>query len=113
MKGKYFPVHYDEVIKHEQEVIVNNEKNDKSIITLIEQNQYFLREAVSYLRELFNQYDDTVQDFLNRIHSSPKLREEFEKLKQKEQIEQKKRNFLKELLLPKGIRGNGLWIFSI
>jgi hypothetical protein len=85
--------HYvkNEIVFRNNVIIVNNEKNDKSIISLIETKNYLPALILQKLRELFNQYDDSVQDFMNRIQSNQKLREEFEKLQHKERVAQKKK----------------------
>lgn len=87
----FFRYSKNEIIIKGNEIVVNNEKNDKSIIALIEEKKYLTADVLFQLKELFNQYDDSIQDFLNRIQFNPKLSEEFEKLQQKEKIEQKKR----------------------
>jgi len=73
------------------EIIVGNDKNDRSIIALIETNNYLPESIFLQLKELFIKFDDSIQDFLNRIQSNPKLADEFEKLKKKEEIEHKKK----------------------
>ena len=86
-----FSYNKNEIVFKDNTIIVNNEKNDKSIIALIETKQYLPVNVLLQLKELFNTYDDSIQDFLNRIQSNQKLREEFEKLQRKEKIEQKKK----------------------
>ncbi|NTS42995.1 AAA family ATPase [Flavisolibacter sp. BT320] len=80
----------NDIVSTSKGIIVNNETNDKNIIHLIENNNYWPANVISSLKALFDEYDDSIQDFLNRIQSSPKLKEEFEKLKEKEKIENKK-----------------------
>jgi hypothetical protein len=87
----FFRYSKNEIICNGHEIIVNNEKNDKSIIALIEVKNYLPSNVLLDLKELFNKYDDSIQDFLYRIQSNKKLREEFERLQQKEKIEQKKK----------------------
>ncbi len=86
-----FSYYKNEIAKINTKIIVNNEKNDKSIIALIEKEKFLPEESILKLKELFNVYDNSIQDFLNRIYSDENLKIEFEKLRQKERIEQKKR----------------------
>jgi hypothetical protein len=86
-----FGYNKNEIVFKDNTIIVNYEKNDKSIIATIEAKNYLPLNILLELKELFNKYDDSIQDFLNRIQSNQKLREEFEKLQQKEKIEQKKK----------------------
>jgi len=91
-----------DIINHS--IVVSMDKNDKSMIALIETGNYLPANAMQQLKELFNRHDDSIQDFLNRIQSNQKLREEFEKLKDKEKIEQKKKNYQRVLALMLRIR---------
>lgn len=85
-----------EITLFSNQIIVNNDKNDKSIISEIEACNYLPEREIQLLREFYEKYDDSIQDFLSRIQSSPKLAEEFEKLKEKEKVEQKKKELTEE-----------------
>ena len=93
------------------QIFLNGELNDKVIINLLETKKLLDLTSLNKLREFFNKYDDSVQDFLNRIQSNHKLRDEFEKLKEREKIEQKKKE------LSEGIGSNApytmKWFMSL
>lgn len=86
-----FSYNKSEIVFQNNTIIANNEKNDKSIIALIEAKQYLPANVLQQLKELFSKYDDSIQDFLNRIQLNPKYKEDFEKLQQKRNIDQKKK----------------------
>jgi hypothetical protein len=77
-------------------IIVNSERNEKSVINLIELHNLLPLDALNKLKELFLQYDESIQDFLNRVQANEKLREEWEKLKRREKEEQKKSQLSEE-----------------
>ncbi|RYE58611.1 MAG: hypothetical protein EOP48_03160, partial [Sphingobacteriales bacterium] len=87
----------NDIVRTDRGIIVNGEKNDKSIIALIELHGFLPENAVNYLKQLYYEYDDGIQDFLLRIQSSDKLRMEFEKLKEKEKLEQMKKELSEDI----------------
>ncbi|RYY50611.1 MAG: hypothetical protein EOO06_03390 [Chitinophagaceae bacterium] len=85
-----FRYQMQDIASTEEAIILNGEKNDKYLLGLIEMQGRLPKLAFDRLKTLFDTYDDGVQDFLSRIQKNPTLRREFERLKEKEQIENKK-----------------------
>ncbi|MCK7556371.1 hypothetical protein MKQ70_15650 [Chitinophaga sedimenti] len=89
--GSIFDYVKDNIIFFENKIVVNNELNDRNMISRIEAEINLPANAINRLKELFNKYDESIQDFLKRLQSNKTLRDEFERLKEKEKIEQKKK----------------------
>lgn len=72
------------------EIIVNDKLSEKSIIQLIEDQKILEDASLARLKELFSQFNDSVQEFIRRLETDKNLQDEWNKLKAKEQQAQQK-----------------------
>lgn len=87
----------DEIYCENNEIFVNNERNYKSIIQLIESQKVLPVKPLERLKELFRQFDDSLQDFVRRLETSPDLQNEWKQLQEQEQQEQKKQELAQNI----------------
>ncbi|HRG23929.1 MAG TPA: AAA domain-containing protein [Chitinophagaceae bacterium] len=100
-----------EVAPYENKIIVNGERREKDIIEILEAEKLLPIEALKKLKELFLLYDESIQDFLNRVQSNEKLKAEWEKLKKKDKEEQKKKELRENV--GKSERYSMAWFMSL
>ncbi|SIQ53052.1 AAA domain-containing protein [Pontibacter lucknowensis] len=77
-------------------ILINSELNDKAVIRLIEQQQYFAPDALTALKLLFEQYEHNIHSYITQIQSDPNLKEEWKKLQEKAKEEAKKKQLAEE-----------------